>query len=428
MLRNWSQQSKWGGIVAGAGLLFICVATLTPGTPGNASVATICRGWCDDSIAADFARNIVLFVPMAFGLRLAGVRPLWAILIGACLSGTVELLQIRIIVGRDASALDWLSNTTGTVAGVLAADHLATLFRPAPRVALGLMAGAVLVWTGVLVLGAWGIQPAPGGFPYFGERTPRLKQFESFLGELVSVRANGVELPSSLIRNSDTIRAGLRAGQLRVDALVRPGPRPKTSDIAPIARVADGADREILMLGRAGSELVFRLRLRATTLRLETPAFALAHAFQSGPGIDPESRDSVETLSAGLRRGRVQLVARSATGSAARTFELSPAVAWSFFLPWDYWFGPNSVWISYVWLGALLVPAGYWGAIAAHERGHRWLVISAAAVVASSVAFIPAVFTLPSASGWSFGAAFVGAAAGWALSILAERSRAARAP
>jgi VanZ family protein len=426
-MQNWSQQSKCGSIVAGAGLLFICVATLTPGPPGADSVATACRGWCDDSIVADFARNVVLFVPMAFGLRLAGVRRLWSILIGCCLSATVEILQIRTIVGRDASALDWFSNTIGTLAGVLLADHLATLFRPAPRVALRLIAVVLVVWTGMLILGAWGIQPAPGGFPYFGERAPRLKQFEYFLGELVSVRTNGVELPSSLIRNSDTIRAGLRAGQLHVDAVVRPGPQPTTSDIAPIARVEDGADREILMLGRAGHELVFRLRLRATTLRLETPAFALAHAFQSGPGIDPESLDTVESLSAGLKRGRVQLVARSATASAARTFELSPAVAWSFFLPWDYWFGPNSVWISYVWLATLLLPAGYWGAIAAHEPAHRWFLIGAAGVIASGVEFIPALFTMPPASGWSFAAAFGGVAAGWALSILAERSGVARA-
>jgi hypothetical protein len=84
------------------------------------------------------------------------------------------------------------------------------------------------------------------------------------------------------------------------------------------------------------------------------------------------------------------------------------------------------VWISYVWLAALLVPAGYWGAIAAREPGQRWFLIGAAGVVASTVAFLPALFTLPPASGRSYGAAFAGVAAGWALSILAQRSGAAR--
>src|SRR5215510_13320627 len=106
-----AQQSKWGSIIAVGSILFICVATLTPGSPPSPDDATsICHWWCEDSLVADFARNILLFLPMGFGLRLAGVRSSWAILAGVCLSATVELLQIRIIVGRDASVLDWISN------------------------------------------------------------------------------------------------------------------------------------------------------------------------------------------------------------------------------------------------------------------------------------------------------------------------------
>ena len=76
-----SQQSKWGSIIAALAFIFIAVATLTPGTPVSAAdAADVCRGWCDDSLVADFLRNIVLFMPFAFGLRLIGTLS-WKVIV-----------------------------------------------------------------------------------------------------------------------------------------------------------------------------------------------------------------------------------------------------------------------------------------------------------------------------------------------------------
>jgi len=154
-------QPKWGSIIAAISIAFICLVTLAPGAPDAIAEARNCQPWCDDPLVADFIRNIVLFAPMGFGLRLAGVRPRWAILAGALLSATVELLQIRVIVGRDASVLDWISNTLGTIAGVGIADQLRAILLPLPRNALRLTIGAFTAWVGILILGAWGSQPAP---------------------------------------------------------------------------------------------------------------------------------------------------------------------------------------------------------------------------------------------------------------------------
>ena len=420
-----AQQSKWGSIIAGVSVLLICVATLTPGTPPSAAALAECNGWCTDSLVADFARNIVLFLPLGFGLSLAGVRTSRAILLGSCLSATVELLQIRIIVGRDASALDWMSNSLGTIAGALLATHLSSLTRPRPRTAAALLVLALSVWVGVLVLGAWGIQPAPSGDPYWGQRAPELGDAPPFRGELLSARVNGLEIPSERLMNDDTIRAPLAAGRIRVEAIVRPGPSPAPGGIAPIVRIADGARREIFMLGRGGKELVFRVRLRASSLRLETPAFALAGAFQDEQNVQPKVADLPESLFASVDAGRVRLAARQ-DGGPSREFDLSPAVAWSFFLPWDYWFGPNAAWISQLWLGALLFPVGYWAALA--ERDARRTMLITTTLVVLTLILIPPLFSLPRVRLSHVLASLVGLALGWALGRARQNRHAYRNP
>ena len=407
-----AQQSKWGSIIAGVSAALICLATLTPGTPPSAAAMAACRGWCADTLVADFVRNIILFVPLGFGLRLAGIRTIRAILLGVCLSATVELLQIRVIVGRDASVLDWISNSLGTVVGVLIATNFSILIRPQPRSATALLFASLALWVGILVLGAWGIQPSPSPDPYWGQRAPQFGDFPPFLGELISARVNGVEIPSDRMLNDDTIRGPLRSGRLRAQVIVQPGPPPPPGGIAPIARIADLARREIFILGQAGNELVFRVRLRASVLQLETPGFALAGAFRNGHH-DPESVDSPESLFASVDSGRVRLAARHDGERLSQGYELTPAVAWSFFLPWDYWFGPNAAWISDVWLAALLIPVGYWATLTADQRRARRQVGITLTFVVMTLVTVPELFSLPHVRMSHVLSAFTGVVLGW---------------
>lgn len=73
---------------------------------------------------SDFFLNVLLFVPFGFGLSLQLCKrrigrwttTLAALVAGACVSYTVELLQLY-IPGRDSGWEDVISNTTGSVAG-----------------------------------------------------------------------------------------------------------------------------------------------------------------------------------------------------------------------------------------------------------------------------------------------------------------------
>lgn len=65
----------------------------------------------------DVAQNLVLFAPLGVALYLATRSHAKSLLLGAALSLSVELLQLHVIRGRDASVPDWISNGVGTLAG-----------------------------------------------------------------------------------------------------------------------------------------------------------------------------------------------------------------------------------------------------------------------------------------------------------------------
>lgn len=415
-----AQQQKWGGIIAGVSLLFICVATLTPGSAVSTDdVTNVCRRWCDDTLVADFLRNIILFAPFGLGLRVSGRTTRWVLITGSLVSATIEILQIRVVVGRDASVLDWISNSLGAWLGAFVAANLRTILRPPTKLALPFALSASALWLATTVLGAWGLQPAPSADAYYGERTPWLGR-TVFAGQLLSARVNGVELPSERMTNDNAVRQALGAGTARIEAEVRAAPAPISSDVAPIARVADEARREILMLGRADRDLVFRFRMRATSLRLETPAFALARVFPLKTDGGPTTLDRPESLSAVLRGGRVELTMRNGSEIRRREFELSAASAWSFFLPWDYWFGPNAPWLSALWLGTLLIPAGYWAAMSDRRRA-RLISIAIAIVILLGTGLVPLFFRLSPSPAAQFLVSYAGALTGWGIGTYVGR-------
>lgn len=136
---------------------------------------------CIAGAVPDFLQNILLFLPLGVALAFRRYR-LWpAVLFGALFSLTIEITQF-VIPGRDPSLQDICSNTLGTLLGFAVAHSflgppLARILggcrqiweqwkRPNPRLANGLVCGAILVSTGVFALTGWLLRPAFPPGPY----------------------------------------------------------------------------------------------------------------------------------------------------------------------------------------------------------------------------------------------------------------------
>ena len=115
---NVATTQRVGLALAAVGALAIAAATLTPSSqPQEDLYACI---WCGYQSLSDIVANIVLFAPMSLGLVLAGVRGYRVVMTAAGFSALVELAQLLVIPGRDASAGDVLMNTAAACLTVLA--------------------------------------------------------------------------------------------------------------------------------------------------------------------------------------------------------------------------------------------------------------------------------------------------------------------
>ena len=88
-----TQQVTLGFATAVITVVIIAWLTLTPqGTtlPDHFDVCVPCGRFG----TADFTLNVMVFMPLGFGLRLAGMRRRWAWLIAAALTVTIETLRV----------------------------------------------------------------------------------------------------------------------------------------------------------------------------------------------------------------------------------------------------------------------------------------------------------------------------------------------
>ena len=399
-----------GIVITAIAFLLIVIATLTPDGSSNAgAVETTCRWECAESLVSDFLLNILLFIPLGIGLRLAGVRARRAIVVSAVLSGAIELLQVWVVIGRDASIHDLLSNTLGGGLGWLLASRIREVIHPTPNRAAVLTVGALGVWLGALSLGAWGALPAPTSSAFWGERAPELGDFAVFQGDLLSAKVNGVELPAGRMPDDDAVRRELQAGRVRVEAVVR-APISGSGGLAPIVRIADERQNEILLLAQSGSDLLFKVRSRAVAMRFDAPGIALTNAFVDDAENEPPQVPP-DTVTAEIDHGRVTLSVRGPHQDVEQQFALSPALGWSFFVPWSIWLSRSWSLLSALWLAVLLVPLSYWTMKASSDR--RWLPIVVGAIAASAMAFIPLLFGVPAAPLLEWIAAAGGVFVGW---------------
>jgi hypothetical protein len=186
---------------------------------------------------------------------------------------------------------------------------------------------------------------------YYGQWAPALGQFEQFTGKVISARLNAIPLPGTRLRNSEEVRQALLAPESVLEVKATSGQ--PTDDVAPIFSIFDDHQREILLLGQDGLNLVFRVRTRTGPLGLRSPALQLSHA------LPPDTGTSIE-LRARYRPGHYLLDADVGGHTHTRDLALSSSWGWTFLLPFDHAFGGEMPWLTMLWVAGLLLPIGYY--------------------------------------------------------------------
>lgn len=208
--------ASMGSIVAGlarargrsalwASLLLILLATLPP----SQWIET--EGRPESKRIADILLNVTLFAPLGATLGHRGRSATAALLVGALLSGAIEIAQLG-VPGRVTSLEDVLSNTVGTIAGWVLCRTAPVWVRPGPKAAGWLSLAAASMASTVLGLTGLLLGPSFPSTRYFGEWTPEFGHLRVYHGQVLEASLGGRgslpgQSPTPRISRADSLRA-----------------------------------------------------------------------------------------------------------------------------------------------------------------------------------------------------------------------------
>jgi hypothetical protein len=414
-----------GAALALAGLLFIAVATLTP-LPGNPYVLPSTCIVCGQLGGVDATNNVIMFVPLGAGLALAGLRWWLALAVAALTTLTVETLQIAVVVGRDANVGDVMMNAVGAVVGIALARTWRRWLTPSPRGARRLARAAAAAWLAALAGTAWALQrTAPAG-EYLGNTLPDLDRYSFYRGRVLSSTVAGVPIPTGPVDDDAAMRRRVLLDTLTVAARVTTGSMPL--QLATVAIVATPQGQALFALGQRRRDLLFRVRMNAERALLRPPLALIPEAFPYVPAWAYGARAPNDTmeLAGGVRDDVLFATATHRGRTVRQTVALTPTLGWSFFLPFEYGFGPSTPWLTALWVGGLLAPAGYWGGRetrGGESRARRRTAALLALTVAMGLGALPLMSRLHAARWWEWAAALAGVGAAWWVGAWSSSAR-----
>jgi len=401
-----------GRWVTVSGAILIGFLTLIPHPEAVNEVART-PWWClrcGEYGTVDVLLNVLLFVPFGLGLRWSGLSRLRGQLIVCVTTITIELLQWKFIVGRDASLGDVVTNSLGGGLGILLADGWPRFLFPVPAVARQLLlvmaAVCVAVWGGT----ARALSPSFPATRWFSQLAPEDVYLDTFRGTVLSVAVNGLALRSSdEIAGSPALRQSMLEDGVTVGAMaVTHGP---TKFLASILSIFDNHQTEVLVLGQNGTDLVFRARLAGRDHGLHSPAIRLANLIPAEPG------DTLRAF-AHLGEGRISIRGQAGSHTGSLDLRMSPSWGWTFLLPFEYALGKEAYLGTAFWVAGFLLPLGYWGARS--ERSIASTVIPFATAMIC-LAAVPLLTGLPLAHWSEWLAAVFGLVVGGILGRLSLR-------
>ncbi|HEY8794226.1 MAG TPA: VanZ family protein [Gemmatimonadaceae bacterium] len=392
-----------------AGFLFIAVLTLTPQYSVSKTPPSLCL-LCGEQAILDAVLNVILFVPLGIGLRLAGMSRRRAFAIGLVTTITVESLQL-VIPGRDTSLGDIFTNSFGGLLGILCADVWRVVVLPSRRAATRLAIGWTVLWLLMLTTSGELTHISLPGTTAWGVWAPELLHQDYFPGKVLSATAGGLPAPNAISGQSEDVRRRLNSDSVVVQATVVGAAM--TMQRSSIASIYDYRRQQIFMLGQRKGNLTFSLRMRTADAKIATPTIRLDSVF---PRHRPAKLDTM-VVAGGLIHHRLWISAVHHGVRRERTLPIDVGLGWSYFLPFDYEYGAEAPWLTALWLAGLSAPAMYWAA----RVGRR-------ASVAVATALAAALLAAPLATGahptpwWEWLALAVGIIVGATLGMETVRS------
>jgi hypothetical protein len=399
-------------------VLVIAAATMRPMHGGPDSITTMCVV-CGLYGGVDVVLNVILFIPLGFGLGLSRLRPLVAIA-GVCgFSLLIETLQLSVVAGRDASLGDVITNTSGGVIGLLLGRYLVQLLRPSTRVATSLTAFWLLLWLGAQALFAYALTPVIPGAPLYGQvARPLGRARVAFIGRVLDWRIGAETVTPGRLPNAAEVSALLARRDAVIAVATIPAAIPKRW--AEIVRISGPRQESVLGLEQDGRSVVFRMRTGADVLRLRPFAFRVANVFPGTPG----GGDTVHVF-ARFGATEVTLGGRGPGVDRSHRFRLRTSDGWRILMPFQTVIDDAfvEILVSLLFFLVLILPAGYWahGAIAASPRRAAAVLGTTGLVIAVGLNAIPRAFGVGVATGWEWLAIVGGLSSGALLAAFATR-------
>ena len=394
-----------GTVVGVLGAAVVLVATLTPvkDLQGLAAGTPLLCLVCGDYGGADVAANLLLFLPLAVGLRLSGHSWRRTVLVCGLLSFTVELLQLRVVSGRDSSLSDLLTNTTSAALGATLGGILPRMVAPRPREAAAFLAGGIVLLLLLLAASAWLLAPWMPGRPLSSSWAHIAPGFDVFSGGVESVHLNGAPMPpDGAPADSAALRRRLAAGSFELEADVVSGVPVAWRSWIYTLRV--GSDRA-LTLTQLGRQAKIDVPARALRFRLFPPALTLPEGLPERAGVPVR-------LTASGHDGWVRLTSDYAGRDRSVELAISPAYGWIMVLSFDLAAGTGVRWITALGLALATLPLGFW---ARRTRRPGAGLAGLALAILVALALIPASGGFPPVHWSEWLAGVLGAAGGWAL-------------
>jgi VanZ family protein len=344
------------------------------------------------------------------------------------LSVLIETAQFLVIPGRYSTIGDVITNSLGGALGFSIGLYAFVLLRPpSRRMALALCAGWSALWLAIQVVTAFGFSPAIPRSEYYGQLAPHHEDVEPFRGAVLGATIADVPLSDSRLSESPRLQEQLVRGAIVMTTVVPAGPTP---DIAPIVRVVDEAEREIVFLGQNVPDLVFGVRTGAVVLRLRPPFFSQPDVFPGATRNEREPATDTLTASARYSASEVWMSTRTKTSHALR-IPITSSLGWTMLLPFEWFIEGTRTErdASVIWVACLLLPIGYWGRrfvqFANAGRATRIQVTSAiiAALLYVGLVAVPRAFGVNPARFGDWLAAFTGLLLGAALAAGSSANR-----